>query len=498
MDYTINGKTIVIKRRQKSPSLDNTPQRRVTGRIVDKQGEPIVGASVKVLGTTMGTISDADGQFALNAPAGSRLDISYISFENQVVNANDGVTITMSENTKLLNEVVVTALGIKREEKALGYATQKLDGNSLSKVKGTNVAASLTGKIAGMNVQNSTEFNESPVIKLRGETPLLVIDGVPYRNLSLRDISADDIESVDVLKGATASALYGARGGSGAIMITTKRGQQEGFHVTVNNSTMFNAGFLKIPDVQTNYSSGSGGKYKTGDYVWGDRLDIGHEAKQYNPRTHEWEMMPLVSKGKNNLKNFSEFSFVTNTNVSLEQKGKYGSMRSSLTYVYNKSQWPNERLNKLTYTVSGNFKYKNFSGEAGLTYNKRYFPNDQGTGYGGNGYLYNLLIWSGTEFDIRDYKDYWVKKDEQSNWMDRSWYDNPYYMANEVTHKQNYDVVNGFFSGNYQILPWLKFSLRSGIDSYTEKDEETSDPFITPVGTWPSDHKGVLGTFRVN
>lgn len=160
MDYTINGKTIVIKRRQKSPSLDNTPQRRVTGRIVDKQGEPIVGASVKVLGTTMGTISDADGQFALNAPAGSRLDISYISFENQVVNANDGVTITMSENTKLLNEVVVTALGIKREEKALGYATQKLDGNSLSKVKGTNVAASLTGKIAGMNVQNSTEFNE--------------------------------------------------------------------------------------------------------------------------------------------------------------------------------------------------------------------------------------------------------------------------------------------------------------------------------------------------
>ena len=115
----------------------------------------------------------------------------------------------MTEDTEILSEVVVTALGIKREEKALGYAVQKLGGEKLATVKTVDVATSLTGKIAGLNVQNSTEFNDAPSLLLRGETPLLVIDGVPYGNMTLRDIPADDIESVDVLKGATAAALYG-------------------------------------------------------------------------------------------------------------------------------------------------------------------------------------------------------------------------------------------------------------------------------------------------
>ncbi len=484
LTFDINGKTVVIRRVFKPQEQNGTSplqpvsKKSLRGHICDSKGEPIIGATVKVHGASFGTITDAKGNFQLEAPLNAMLDISYIGYQDRTLRAADGMTVTLTESSRQLSEVVVTALGIRREEKALGYSTQKLEGDALSKVKSTNVAASMTGKIAGMNVQNSTEFNEAPVIKLRGETPLLVVDGVPYHNLTLRDIAADDIESVSVLKGATASALYGDRGGSGAIMITTKHGQKEGFSVTFNSSTMFNAGFLRLPKVQTSYSSGSGGKYKTGDYVWGDRLDIGREASQYNPQTHEWEVMPLVSKGKDNLKNFSQFSFVTNNNLSIEQNGKYGGVRSSLTYVYNKGQWPNERLNKLTYAVSGHFKYKKFSGEAGVTYNRRFFPNDEGTGYGGNGYLYNLLIWSGTEFDIRDYRNYWVKKDEQSNWMDRSWYDNPYYMAYEVTHKQRYDVTNAFFSGNYELLPWLKLTLRSGIDTYTEKDE-----YQTPVGS---------------
>ena len=137
----------------------------------------------------------------------------------------------------MIDEVVVTALGIKREEKALGYAVQKVGGSKLSTVKPVNIATSLTGKVAGLNVTNSTEFNTAPTLKLRGETPLLVVDGVPYSNISLNDIAADDIESVDVLKGATASALYGARGGSGAIMVTTKKGSQEGLNISVNSST---------------------------------------------------------------------------------------------------------------------------------------------------------------------------------------------------------------------------------------------------------------------
>ncbi len=164
--------------------------------------------------------------------------------------------ISLLEDSKNLEEVVVTALGIKRSEKALGYAVQKVGGDKMTTVKSVDVGTALTGKIAGLNVQNSTEINEAPSILLRGEEPLLVIDGVPYNNITLRDIASDDIESVDVLKGATASALYGSRGGSGAIMVTTKKGKEEGLNIDVNSSTMFEAGFLKLPKVQTSYSAG--------------------------------------------------------------------------------------------------------------------------------------------------------------------------------------------------------------------------------------------------
>lgn len=470
-------------RANESATTEMTQQNtvKITGTIVDHTGESVIGANVTVKGGKgVGTITNIDGQFTLEVPANATLQISYIGYKNQEVKVVAGkpLNIKLQEDAETLDEVVVTALGIKREEKALGYAVQKVSGDKLATVKAVDVATGLTGKIAGLNVKNSTEFNEAPTLTLRGESPLLVIDGVPYRNLSLRDIAPDDIESIDVLKGATASALYGARGGSGAVMVTTKRGNEEGLSVTVNSSTMFNSGYLRMPEVQTSYSSGTGGKYKTGDYVWGDKLDIGREVEQYNPFTYEMEMSPLVSKGKNNLKNFSELSFTTNNNVSIAQKGKYGSFRTSLTHVYNKGQWPNEKLNKITYTVAGDIKYKNFTAEAGITYNKRFYPNMGGTGYGGNGYLYNLLVWSGTEFDIRDYKNYWVKKDELSNWMDRKYYDNPYYIANEVTSANDYDVINAFANASYQISSWLKLALRSGADMYTEKSE-----WKTPVGS---------------
>lgn len=470
---------------------------KVTGTVVDQEGMPIIGANILLKGnSSTGTITNIDGQFTLEVPLNSTISVSYIGYKNQEVKVTGKtLTIKLQEDSETLDEVVVTALGIKREEKALGYAVQKVGGDKLATVKTVDVATGLTGKIAGLNVQNSTEFNEAPTLTLRGEAPLLVIDGVPYKNMSLRDVAPDDIESIDVLKGATASALYGARGGSGAVMVTTKRGKEEGLNITVNSSTMFNAGFLKMPEVQTSYSSGKNGLYNdNSSYVWGAKLDEGNEAMQYNPFTHEREMMPLTSKGKNNLKNFSELSFITNNNVSITQKGKYGSFRTSLTHVYNKGQWPNEKLNKITYTVSGDMKFKKFSSEAGITYNKRFYPNMGGTGYTGSGYLYNLLVWSGSEYDIRDYKNYWRVKDEQSNWWDRGgWYDNPYYIANELKNSSNYDVVNAFINASYDFTPWLKLTVRSGADMYTQQQE-----WQAPVGsvTGRGDKKGYYSVGR--
>ena len=279
--------------------------------------------------------------------------ISFIGYvtKNIAVGHKEIFNITLLEDSRKLDEVVVTALGIKREEKALGYAVQKVKGDNLTIVKSVDVGTAITGKIAGLNVQNSSEFNEAPSMQLRGETPLLVVDGVPYGNITLRDIASDDIESIDVLKGATASALYGSRGGSGAIMVTTKRGKEEGLNVSINSNTMFDAGFLRLPEVQTSYSTGMNGKYNSEDFVWGDKMDIGRTAIQWDPIGMEWKDMPLISKGKNNFKNFLEQSIVTNNNISVVQKGKYGSVRTSLTHIYNKGQYPNTKLNKLTYTV---------------------------------------------------------------------------------------------------------------------------------------------------
>lgn len=480
ISYSFSDNYISLHSRKEAPINVVAPQQdknliKVSGTVVDPVDVPIIGANVKLKGAQgLGTITDVDGNFKLEVPANGVLVISYIGYTQQEVpvRGKSSLKIQLAEDSEVLDEVVVTALGIKREEKALGYAVQKVGGSKLSTVKPVNIATSLTGKIAGLNVTNSTEFNAAPSLKLRGESPLLVVDGVPYSNISLNDIAADDIESIDVLKGATASALYGARGGSGAIMVTTKKGGAEGLNVSVNSSTMFNAGYLVLPEVQHGYSTGQGGKYTAADFVWGDKLDIGRTAVQYDPITHEWREMPLVSKGKDNFKNFLETGFVTNNNVSISQKGKYGSFRSSLSHVYNKGQYPNQKLNKITYSVGGDMKFGKLSFEGGAIYNKRFYPNGEGAGYGGGGYIYNLLVWTGTDYDVRDYKDYWVKKDEQQNWMNDDWYDNPYFLANEVTSSNDYDKVNAYLSGKYDIFPWLNFSIRGGADAYANRTEK--------------------------
>lgn len=487
--YEIKGRHVIVTGKDVLvPSENMAKDIRISGVVKDELGEPVSGANVVVKGQVLGTITDMDGRYSLNVPAKSVLVVTFIGYKTKEVpvGKQSVINVTLSEDAELLDEVVVTALGIKREEKALGYSVQKVGGERLAAVKTVDVATSLTGKIAGLNVQNSTEFNTTPDLSLRGENPLLVIDGIPYGNMKLQDVASDDIESVDVLKGATASALYGARGSSGAIMVTTKRGSEDGLNISINSNTMFNAGYLKFPEVQSSYSGGQGGKYNPTDFVWGDKLDIGRTALQYDPYTFEWREMPLTSKGKDNLKNFQETGFVTNNNVSVTQKGKYGSFRTSLTHVYNKGQWPNAKLNKITYTAAGNMNYKGFDLDASLTYNKRFSPQGEGTGYGGLGYIYNLLVWTGPEWDIRDYKNYWRVKDQEQNWYNDTYYNNPYYIANEIIASSDFDKVNGFVSGSYEITPWLKATLRSGLDVYTTR-KEWRNP-IGAYGAW--DKKG--------
>lgn len=447
---------------------------KVKGLVNDPDGFPLPFANIVQKDSPQnGAITDVYGWFEITVPYMSHIVISYMGYISQEIEIrNSGIlNIRLAENSEVLSDIVVIALGVEQTEKALGYSVQRIEGKEISRVKGVESTSALTGKIAGLNIKNSTEFTESPSISLRGYSPLLVVDGIPFYNVRLGDIPADDIETIDVLKGSTASALYGSRGGAGAIMVTTKKASQEGLVVTVNSNTMVHAGYLKQPQFQTSYSSGSKGKYATGDYVWGDRLDIGRTAMQYDPYTYQMVKMPLVSKGKNNLKNFLETALVTNNNANISQRGKYGGSRLSLTHVYNKGQYPNTNLNKFTFSVSGDVNWKSISLEAGITYNKSYYPNNLGTGYGVGSFLYNLLIWSGADYDIRDYRNYWKTGKEQTeqNWMDETWYDNPYFLAYERTNANHYDLGHNFLDLKYKATSWLNATLRVGSDIYRNR-----------------------------
>ncbi|WP_437920002.1 SusC/RagA family TonB-linked outer membrane protein [Sphingobacterium sp. LRF_L2] len=472
----IDDKLYVISKREgkqvvgANRSVNAAVQQEVRGRIVDREtGEAIAGVNVRVLGTTLVANSDEHGVFVLrNASSNATLQFSIVGYKTIDVPAAQASAVRLERSSSELDEVVVTALGIKRDKKALGYATQNISGNELGKVKGVDVGTTLTGRISGVRVRNSTEFNAVPEIQARGLTPILVIDGVLYENMTLREIPVDNIADMNILKGAAAAALYGERGAGGAIMITTKKGLTEaGTEVTVSSNNMFFSGYLALPKVQQSYSSGEGGKFNNNDFVWGDKLDIGRTALQWNPITKQREEMPLISAGKDNFKNFLVPGFITNNALSFTNQGEYGSIRTAVNHIYNKGQYPNQQLNLTNISVTGTTKLgKKLDLETNIGYNRNSSSTNFGKGYNEQGYIYNLLVWTGPEYDIRDYKDYWLIKDQSQNWMYNGWYDNPYLIAYEKITPETINKINAALTLNYRVTDWGKFMVRSGYDYF--------------------------------
>jgi TonB-linked SusC/RagA family outer membrane protein len=471
-EVSVVEKQIVINPKAKSPQQAEYPQK-VSGHVIDdKTGYSLPGATILLKGKSIGTVSDVQGNFSIEVQAPEDiLVVSYIGYNTLEFPCKDigFLNVRMQESFMQVSEVVVTALGIRREEKAIGFSVQKLSGESIQTIKVSDPTTSLTGKISGLMIKNSSNFGTPPVISLRGEDPLIVVDGVATANTTLDDISPDDIKSIDVLKGPNAAALYGYRGANGVIMVTTTRGNdRKGLTVSINSSTMFTAGFTVFPETQHSYSSGYNGKYAD-DYVWGDKLDIGRTATLYDPFEMVWkDSVPLVSKGKDNLRNFQKQGYLLNNNISIVNQGENGSLRASVSYVYDKGQFPNQKLNKTTYSLGGEMNVKGFTLESNIAYSKHISPNIRGSQYSG-GFLYNLIGWLGSEWDVRDYTNYWMIKDVSQNWFNYEWYDNPYFIANEVITSADRDLFNGFVLAAYQFTPWLKLSLRSGIDFYLNR-----------------------------
>jgi len=454
----------------------------VSGKVSYDNGDPMTGVSVKIMGTKVGTITDINGNYSLNALPNATLQFSYIGMTTQTVAiaGKSVINVTLLEDTKTLDEVVVTALGIKRSEKALGYSVQKVTGESLQKVSGVDLATSLTGKVAGLLVKNSPDFGVTPDLTIRGEKPLLVIDGVAYANKTLSDISSEDIEAMSVLKGATASALYGFRGASGAILVTTKNGSTNKAGITVDfaTNTMFTAGFLAIPEKQSVYGRGTTGVYNiNSDNSWGAKMD-GSIQTQWDPYSKTFKDMPYLPVGKDNFANFLEQGYVTNNNVNVGFKGDVVSLRSSLNWTENKGQYPNSSLSKYTYSFGGDVNLDKFKLSSNVSYAKKASPNVGSNGYTSYDPMYVLLIWSSADFNVLDYKNnYWYVPGElQSNHFGvqpNGTYtganqNSPYFDRYEKTNEISRDIMNVDMTMSYDFTSWLKATVRSGVDFYKE------------------------------
>jgi TonB-linked SusC/RagA family outer membrane protein len=481
----IDGKLYVVKAEENSSTKNKltavtelVQKQTVKGTVKDSAGNVLPGVIVQVKGTSRAAVTDKDGHFSIdNVNDGEVLVFNLMGYMSKeyIVKGEPTINIVLNDQAINIDQVVVTALGIKRQEKALGYAVQKVKGEAVQTVKGVDMATSLTGQVSGLVVKNSTEFFAKPAIELRGEEALLVIDGVPYANMTLRDVPADDIESLDVLKGPTASALYGSRAAGGVLLVTTKKGTGTGLSVNINSNTMLQSGFLAIPESQTSYARGQYGAIDN-DYVWGPKLDVGNTARDWNPVTKQFEdNMPLTSAGKNNLKNFMELGLITNNNINVSQSGKYGSFRASMNHIYNKGQFPNAKMNMYNFTLGGELKAtEKFNLEGHMGVSKRIAPQTWGTGYGNQGYIYQLTMWTGPEYDIRQYRDYWKVPNKTQNWMYTNWYDNPYLIAYEKLNGIQQNTTNASLTANYKFSSDLNLLVRLGYDVYSNKETKTN------------------------
>ncbi len=502
--FAVNGKTIVVKENAAETKPAPLQRTEIQGLVLNERHEPLQGVSVQNRNTAAGgVLTQEDGRFIIAGRKGDVLSLAFVGYHEKILPVTESRSyeiVLKADTSQVLTDVVVTALGIKKEKKSLGYAVQQVSGETMEKVKAPTAMSGLTGKVAGLNIANTTDFFQAPSISLRGLKPLIVIDGVPDLEGDAFKINADDIESISVLKGTSAAALYGSIGKNGAILYTTKRGKKGRVSLEFNSSTLFQTGYLRIPKVQTAYGDGNNGKYayvdgsggglEGGGWLWGPKLDqkdpstpSGYfETTQYNslvdPATGKLVPLPWVSRGKNNLHNFFQTGILSTNNLSATWGGESGTFRVSAADIYQKGVMPNTSLNNASFSVSGNYNLsKKLNIDGRISYNREFSNNYPSTGYGPTNILYNLVLWTGADVDVRDLKDYWVKGKEglQQKNYNNSWYNNPYFVAYQYLQGYRKDNVFGSFSLNYDITPSFSAKIRTGVNVYGT-DQTTQEP----------------------
>jgi len=504
---------------------------------VESEG-PIAGVSVFVKGTTTGITTGIDGRYSLSVPPNSTtLVFSFIGMKKMEIDISGRsvIDVTMESDILGLDEVVVTALGISREKKSLGYSVQEVRGDNISKTKESNFVNSLSGKVSGVQIKQSNTMGGSANILIRGNKSLMnnnqalfVVDGVPLDNTvpnttlqvnggggydygnAAADINPDDIESMSVLKGAAATALYGSRAANGVIMITTKKGTtRKGIGISLSAGLTFSRiDQQTLPKMQKEYGGGYGAYYEdeTGyffqadlngdgtdelivptseDASWGAMFDPSLMVIDWvglEPTDTENYLKPVPwAAAKHDLRDFFETGIKQNYNIAFDGGNDKGTFRLSYTNLTEKGIMPNSQINKNIVNFNGSYNFTSkLSAESNVSYINDFTKGRFGTGYDPGNPMQSLGQWFQANVDIEDLKKYQKTPDGRQRTWNYAYYDdltpifhnNIYWTRNMNYEDDGRDRVFGYSTIRYKLAPWITLEGRAATDTYSQFQEE--------------------------
>ena len=485
VNYEIKGNTVIVKHQGVTKDQKENATHTVSGIVKDENGLPIIGATVKVRGAQMGVVTDIDGKFSLKTSVGSVLTVSYIGYKTQDIKVQEGgsLNIKLEPESKQLNEVVVTALGIKRSQKALSYNVQQVTSDELIRNKDANFINSLAGKVAGVNINTSSAgVGGASKVVMRGakaieqsSNALYVIDGVPMFNLgqeggkgfessgtteAIADINPEDIESMSVLTGAAAAALYGSRAANGAIVITTKKGKVGHTEVTFSQNTEFLSAF-RLPEFQNRYGTGSQlSSVEVADKSWGKRLNEVN-SYGYDPKS-----------------DYLKTGVVTTETITLSTGSEKNQTYLSASAVNSAGIVPNNKYNRYNFTFRNttSFLQDRMTLDVGASYIKQNDLNMVNQGSYSNPLVEAYLFPRGDDWQtIKMYERYNTQRKIYTQYWPQGLNEftgqNPYwinYRNLRTNFKDRYMLNAGL---TYKILDWLNVAARIRVDNSANKYE---------------------------
>ncbi len=510
VSYKVEDRIVYLSLKNQ-PSTLNQPvsakeKRMITGMVIDENQEPLIGVSVTVKDTKIGTTTDVDGKYRIEVPGDkTHIQFSYIGYNLHLVSigTSNVIDVILKENAQVLSEVVVTALGIKREKKLLGYSIQELKGEDLTATGNASVVGALQGKVAGVQMNISpTGLNGSTKITIRGNSsltdnnqPLWVIDGIPYgdnsnssvslyggidRGGTSVDINPEDIETMSVLKGPNAAALYGSRAGNGVILITTKKGTGvKGFGVNYSNTLTWTE-VVETLDLQTTYGQGLSGIYnKATPFSYGGRLD-GSDTPAWWVN-NDGATVPYSLNG-NKLKDYFNTGFSQNHTLSIGNVTEDSHYRLSFGYLDSDGLFDGETLEKFSADLNAGKKINKYiSMDSKLSLSKTKAENRPYLGRYGEMYQLTYLP---NNIRLGDLEEHYTRtetleKDGQDYEVHQNWSGptqdilNPYWLHNQRTNMDDRWRAFGYHSMKISFTDWLSATGKLSLDYYRTKIEET-------------------------